>query len=439
MINLNFKINYIIQYKDNTDKFLYHLGFHKFLNDNADYIHPSLYYLFRISRYFVEKLTTMHEIEYLRSDAIIDITNDEIITLIAIVPFVQGTEHVNTNWVKDIWDRLSYMFSNEISTYTGTVQEYLSENDSSLYLAGRIYFHLVENKGDVNYPFAFLATYSVETIESQNKKKVTHLPLKNALIEYKGQDDKLLQLLSTVSKVAQKSELISDLMESGELFIPLRFTINEAYTFLTEIPLYEDAQIRCRIPDWWRKKKNRMSISIKIGEKSESTIGFSQLISFKPSVMIGEDELSIEEIKNILQEAEGLLLIKGKWVEVNHEKLQAILSAYETAEKMSHDGISLMDAMRMQFDLSEQSSIKKDGCTEITFGKWLNGVIEKLREPTEIEIIKPVDSFKATLRKYQETGYTWLNYMKSLGFGACLADDMGLGKTVQIIALLEQM
>ncbi len=34
----------------------------------------------------------------------------------------------------------------------------------------------------------------------------------------------------------------------------------------------------------------------------------------------------------------------------------------------------------------------------------------------------------ATLRPYQKDGYTWLNYMQKLGFGACLADDMGLGK-----------
>ncbi|MDE7478861.1 MAG: DEAD/DEAH box helicase, partial [Lachnospiraceae bacterium] len=38
-----------------------------------------------------------------------------------------------------------------------------------------------------------------------------------------------------------------------------------------------------------------------------------------------------------------------------------------------------------------------------------------------------------------ERGYTWLNYIDQLGFGACLADDMGLGKTVQVLAYLEKL
>ena len=39
----------------------------------------------------------------------------------------------------------------------------------------------------------------------------------------------------------------------------------------------------------------------------------------------------------------------------------------------------------------------------------------------------------------QKDGYTWLNYMQKLGFGACLADDMGLGKTLQVLCYLEKM
>ena len=43
---------------------------------------------------------------------------------------------------------------------------------------------------------------------------------------------------------------------------------------------------------------------------------------------------------------------------------------------------------------------------------------------------------KATLRKYQREGYSWLAFLYEHRFGACLADDMGLGKTIQAIALL---
>lgn len=43
---------------------------------------------------------------------------------------------------------------------------------------------------------------------------------------------------------------------------------------------------------------------------------------------------------------------------------------------------------------------------------------------------------KAELRSYQKTGFQWLNWLISQGFGGILADDMGLGKTIQIISLL---
>jgi non-specific serine/threonine protein kinase len=44
--------------------------------------------------------------------------------------------------------------------------------------------------------------------------------------------------------------------------------------------------------------------------------------------------------------------------------------------------------------------------------------------------------FKTVLRPYQKSGFDWLYFLKSYGFGGILADDMGLGKTIQALALL---
>ena len=87
---------------------------------------------------------------------------------------------------------------------------------------------MVENN-DEKYPFAFVATYTTKPVKS---KRAIHTPLKKALEEFKGDEKKLLSLISTVIKVAEKSEFISGLMESGELFAPLKFTTEEAYIFL---------------------------------------------------------------------------------------------------------------------------------------------------------------------------------------------------------------
>lgn len=57
------------------------------------------------------------------------------------------------------------------------------------------------------------------------------------------------------------------------------------------------------------------------------------------------------------------------------------------------------------------------------------------------ERVVPADapaSFTATLREYQREGLGWMHFLRTFGFGGCLADDMGLGKTIQVLALLDQ-
>ena len=141
-------------------------------------------------------------------------------------------------------------FQREIKAYQGTVEDFMKSYSSDVHLVGRIFFHLVESKKE-DYPFAFLATYSTG-LSKQGASK--HIPLKYALQEFGSDSEKLLDLLSTVHIAAKESPLIHGLLESGELFHPLSWSSNEAFTFLKEIPLYERSGILCRIPDWWRAR-----------------------------------------------------------------------------------------------------------------------------------------------------------------------------------------
>ena len=45
-------------------------------------------------------------------------------------------------------------------------------------------------------------------------------------------------------------------------------------------------------------------------------------------------------------------------------------------------------------------------------------------------------TLQATLREYQEIGYSWIHFLESERFSGILADDMGLGKTIQTITFL---
>ena len=45
--------------------------------------------------------------------------------------------------------------------------------------------------------------------------------------------------------------------------------------------------------------------------------------------------------------------------------------------------------------------------------------------------------FVGELRHYQLEGLGWMEFLRGMGLGGCLADDMGVGKTPQVLALLE--
>jgi non-specific serine/threonine protein kinase len=403
-------------------KAMYDLGFAA----KNDKLPPTLAYLRYISLEFSGTLSRDSDIEITRKpSALADETKSAILRA---MPYGIGIEFIGERWVEGIWNALGGIFSREIEGWAGAVSEYLKSKNSAINVVGRVFFHLVESRRD-DAPFAFLSTYS-----TGSEEKVNHLPLKNALLEYKGDQDKLLALLATVSRASDKSELISELVESGELFSPLKFGADDAYTFLKEVPIYEECGIICRIPDWWRKK-GRVRVSVSIGNTAPSMVGMEALLSFDPEIYLSGLEMSREEIEALLTQAGGLSLIKGKWVEVDHDKLKSALEAFDRAASMGN--VTFAEAMRMQLDAGGKKSDGESASMEITNGEWLSELRGRLIDPVKIGDISPGDDFRAVLRRYQQIGLNWLGQMKSLGFGSLLADDMGLGKTVQILALLE--
>jgi non-specific serine/threonine protein kinase len=387
---------------------------------------PTLAYLQYISREFSDALARDSDIEITRTFS--RLTEGTKLEILRAAPYGIGIEFVNGRWIEGVWKRLGEIFDREIEGHSGAVSDYLRGKNSSMNVVGRVFFHLVENKRDES-PFAFLSTYS-----TGSREKVNHLPLKNALMEYKEDRDKLLALLATVSRAVERSELISELVESGELFSPLKFDADEAYTFLKEVPIYEECGVICRIPDWWRKK-GRVRVSVAVGNTAPSVVGMEALIAFNPEIYLGDLQMSKEEIEALLLQTSGLSFIKGKWVEVDHDKLKAALEAFDRAASMG--SVTFAEAMRMQLSAGEEIKAGDGASVEMTNGEWLESLRGRLLDPAKMGDLSAGKDFRAALRSYQQAGLNWLGQMKALGFGSLLADDMGLGKTVQILALLE--
>jgi len=420
--NVYYNKDLLARFESDKYQALYDFGF----MPKNDEMSPSLMFLHQISECFLNEVSHDSDIEITKKAK--SASEKTLLDIFYAVPFVLGIEHINITWIKEVWKKLCDIFDGEVTAFSGSVSEYMHSKNNGLKCVGRVFFHLVENK-DADYPFAFLATYS-----TGSKDHLSHMPIKNALLEYQNEQNKLLALLSTVSRAADRSDFISELVESGELFSPLKFNKDEAYIFLKEIMLYEDCGIVCRIPDWW-KRKGAVRLSVSIGGKAPTAVGLDALLNFDPEIYLGDMKMTRDEIEALLSQTSGLSFLKGKWVEVDHEKLQAALAAFDKANSMGE--LSFTDAMRMQLNVNKGIGIDEKTTVEITNGEWLASIREKLLNPSEIGDLSAGSDFMAILRHYQQTGFNWLGYQKRLRFGALLADDMGLGKTVQILALLE--
>lgn len=398
---------------------LYHWG----ITERPGKLSASAAFLYLLSDTFFKALTSLPDLELSREN--IEVPLAEADRLLRAIPFAIGTEYIDEEWLRRAYQRLNAVFSKEIAAYEGTVALYLAEQNQSLRVPERIFFHLVENRNG-ELPFAFLATYATK----EENGRVRHVPLRYALTEYKNERDKLLELLSCLNRAAEVSPLISSFMESGEMFHPLQLTAEEAYDFLTHVEAIEAEGILCRIPNWWKKRAAAVSLSVRLGEKQPSMLGFDTLVSVQPELTADGVPLTKEELQSLLEQTEGLAFLKGKWVEVDHARLRALLEEMDGLP----DAVTLMEALHM-----ETKKPKADVETVMTNGAWLSALLANLKQPESIHSAVLPESFHAQLRSYQQNGYNWLTYMDKLGFGACLADDMGLGKTVQVLAYLEKL
>ncbi|MBU0961227.1 MAG: DEAD/DEAH box helicase, partial [Proteobacteria bacterium] len=417
-------------YTSERQNWLLFLGF----SDPAVALPASLDFWRKFSGLFVHHLRLTPDLEQLRHLVQVPLIKEELTELLEVVPVMTGGEYVCPGLLASLWLELNNTFATAISTFSGSVAEFIHRFSPDSHLLGRIYFHLVENKG-AEEPFAFLATYSTR-MGSEGQSK--HLPLKYALQEYQDNNDKLLELLLTVHEAARDSKLIAGLLESNKLFSPLAWSSEDAYTFLQEVPLYEDAGILCRIPNWWQAKRVNVNLRVSLGEKEPALVGMAALLDFSPRLMLGEEEISADEVRRLLAEVDGLAFIKNKWVAVDREKLEQTLVAYEEAEKLAtREGLTLAEAMRWQ--LHPQAGLVKAvdaAVLEVENGQWLQSVFARMSNPDLLPEATTDSRFQADLRPYQQDGLRWLCGLHDLGFGCCLADDMGLGKTVQILAFL---
>jgi hypothetical protein len=357
-------------------------------------------------------------------------------------PPMTGLEYLTADVLAGWWRDLDRLVRGDIEAHLGGVRGYLHERNPQWRFVGRVTFHLAENKRDPDFPFAFLATFA-NGLTPQGKVK--HEPLGRALQQYAGARNReaMLNLLLPVSRAAESCEWVRRLVDSGDIYHPLAWAPRQAYEFLKSVPLLESSGLIVRVPDWWHASKpTRPVVNVTINSGHTTGINVDALLHFSVGVSLAGETLSPAEIEQLLESTGGLVPLKGKWVEVDPDKLRQALEHWKTVERdVRTEGVSFFEGMRL---LSGANLTREDEAENraalrewsgLTAGPELNAVLQGLRSPESREEPAP-PGLRAELRPYQRTGYGWLRFAARLGLGACLADDMGLGKTLQVIALL---
>lgn len=361
------------------------------------------------------------------------------------MPLMKGGEQVTVEVLERLWSRLAEAVEKAVVGHAGGREGWLREALPQWHLVGRVTLHLAENPRNLERPFAFMATYTSGLNEAG---EVRHLPLQQAVKSVADKKDKegLLKLLEPLSRAAEESELMKEMVEGGTIYRARAWSPGRALQFLKEVPLLERCGLAVRIPDWWKSGgRRRVLATVKVGEEGGGG-GGGGVWRFDVALTLGGEKLTKEEME-ALSTAQGLVLLKGRWVEVDAGRLKAVMEHWQKARMMQFQGgMTFLQAMRLLAGVrgvagvgSEEKEEDLREWSEVVAEGRLAEVLEQMRDPQRLRDLDEQVDLRAELRQYQREGVNWLRFLVKLGLGACLADDMGLGKTMQVLALLLQL
>ncbi|HLK68815.1 MAG TPA: DEAD/DEAH box helicase [Bryobacteraceae bacterium] len=211
-----------------------------------------------------------------------------------------------------------------------------------------------------------------------------------------------------------------------------------AHQFLREVaPALEQSGFGVMLPSWWTRRGTTLRLKARARVKSPKSAGggltLEAMLNFDWELALGDEPITRAELMALAKQKSPLVKFRGQWVEAGKAEIAAAL---EFLKKNAGGKKSLRDVIRMALGADgEEGVLEVEG---ISATGWVGDVLAKLegREPFA-ELPQPA-GLQGELRPYQRRGFSWLDFLKRLGLGACLADDMGLGKTIQTLALLQQ-
>lgn len=154
------------------------------------------------------------------------------------------------------------------------------------------------------------------------------------------------------------------------------------------------------------------------------------------SVTIEGQEVEFSELfRALAQEEPVFVLPDGTYFRLDTPELDQLREIIQEASTLNDSPVGELRLSKYQVDLWEE--LVSLGVVQAQANEWWS-TVQGLSDSAELVELQPPPTLDAELRDYQQTGYSWLSFLREHGLGGVLADDMGLGKTLQAIAMMER-
>lgn len=205
---------------------------------------------------------------------------------------------------------------------------------------------------------------------------------------------------------------------------PVRLSSESLPSFLFDtLPIIRLLGIRALLP----KSLDhilRPRLSMQVSGKAMVSGGFlnaDDIFSFDWKIALGSSLLTRDEFENLVRNASGIIRFKSEYVYLDPDEIERLRAQLEKPLPYS------------QAELLRVALAEEFAGAPIRLDDEARRII---RELTEIGDVPLPEKLTATLRPYQERGFSWIYRNIRAGFGSVIADDMGLGKTLQVITTL---
>lgn len=248
----------------------------------------------------------------------------------------------------------------------------------------------------------------------------------------------LNQFLSQKSEPVAKTEVLKDLTLLTSAFPQLEFTVQTAGKhklrfnslefsdiLLRIMPLVKMYGIRLLLPNALKNIiRPRPSLKLSRQNGSDTNKGFlslDKMLNFEWQVALGGNVIEQHEFFSLVEGLSGVVKIHNQYINIDPADIEKLQNSLEKPPALKA-GELIQTALTEEYDGAK-----------INLTAEARELLDQFLRNDEVALPKELH---ATLRPYQQRGYSWMYKNTNTGIGSIIADDMGLGKTVQVIALL---